>query len=199
VDLEYASLRHGKMVHRVVVGWIWLRGRRPRLELGWRPTDGCGELTRYPVLTTVLRILSHVAFGSLQDHDPVVTFDARPAAFGMHVSSEPGLLGYLIPLSSFTESCNKSQVDDIDMPQLWDDQHNSGCPVLCFPDEPPNRPPNKNESWIALVQRGDCPFVEKVREGMRLGARAVIVGGSKPDSDGGSIGKDELVTMYSVG
>jgi len=34
--------------------------------------------------------------------------------------------------------------------------------------------------WIALVQKGGCAFVTKVRNAQQLGALAVIVGRSAP-------------------
>ena len=60
---------------------------------------------------------------------------------------------------------------------------------LSGPDEP-------TEAWIALIQRGKCEFVMKVREAQRLGAKAVVVGGEDPDISGFP---DTLVNMYSPG
>lgn len=51
---------------------------------------------------------------------------------------------------------------------------NTGCPTLC--PSPPTRHPEQNETWFALVRRGDCDFVTKAREVQRLGAKALIVG-----------------------
>jgi hypothetical protein len=117
------------------------------------------------------------------DHEPSVAFSSRAAAFGSRISNIPGLLGYLVPLNSFTHPCNSTSVD----------KSNEACPPLCLNDD--GSRPGKNESWIALVQRGGCPFAPKVREGQRWGARAVVVGGSTVSDDG----KDDLVTMYSKG
>lgn len=121
----------------------------------------------------------------------------------MHVSGEPGLLGYLVPLSSFTKPCPKPTPSPASSlfhrPSHRLDDDNRGCPPLCFLDNPQIRRPSKNESWIALVQRGNCPFVEKAREGLKLGAKAVIVGGTKLGEDGRGVDEDDLVTMYSVG
>lgn len=55
--------------------------------------------------------------------------------------------------------------------------------------------PERSETWLALVQRGECSFVDKVREAQRLGARGVVVGGAQENAAQG----DELVTMYSPG
>ena len=46
------------------------------------------------------------------------------------------------------------------------------------------------------MQRGQCQFVDKVREAQRLGANAVVVGGDNPETSGNP---DTLVNMYSPG
>ncbi|KAF9262850.1 hypothetical protein L218DRAFT_987884 [Marasmius fiardii PR-910] len=118
---------------------------------------------------------------SVVDRSPIISFASRPAAFGEEI--EAPILGYVIPLSSFTVPCgNQSQVDP---------PPNSGCPKLCIsgPHEP-----EPSEPWIALVQRGRCEFVAKVREAQRLGARAVVVGGDNPEISGYP---DTLVNMFS--
>src|SRR5258708_36356567 len=51
---------------------------------------------------------------------------------------------------------------------------NTGCPMLC--PSPPTRHPEQNETWFALVRRGECDFITKAREVQRLGAKALIVG-----------------------
>lgn len=121
---------------------------------------------------------------SVVDRSPAVSFASRPAAFGAELTDP--LLGYIIPLSAFTIPCSKN-TSDVDI------SPNLGCPDLCVngPHEP-----EPTESWIALVQRGKCEFVNKVREAQRLGARAVVVGGDDPDMSGNP---DALVNMYSPG
>ena len=103
------------------------------------------------------------------------------AAFGAEIDDP--LLGYVIPLSSFTVPCSYDSTSH--------HTDNSGCPDLCISG--PNEP---TEAWIALVQRGKCEFVNKVREAQRLGAKAVVVGGEDPDISGFP---DTLVNMYSPG
>ncbi|KAH7885422.1 hypothetical protein F5I97DRAFT_1885253 [Phlebopus sp. FC_14] len=119
---------------------------------------------------------------SIVDRSPPLTFHSRPAAFGPEL--EEPLLGYVIPLSSFTSSCSADANGD---------SSNTGCPPVC-PSGPHH--PDPTEPWIALVQRGRCPFVDKVREAQSLGARAVVVGGEDPDLTGLP---DTLVNMYSKG
>ncbi|KAJ8080224.1 hypothetical protein PM082_017054 [Marasmius tenuissimus] len=118
---------------------------------------------------------------SVVDRSPIVSFPSRPAAFGEEITTP--ILGYVIPLSSFTVQCSNQS--------LVEPPPNLGCPKLCVPG--PNEP-NPSEPWIALVQRGSCEFVAKVREAQRLGARAVIVGGDNPEV---SRNPDTLVNMFS--
>jgi len=122
---------------------------------------------------------------SIVDRSPPVTFSSRPAGFGAELSDP--LLGYVIPLNSFTVSCSNDTVtSSIDQPNL-------GCPRLCSVD--PNIP-ERLEPWIALVQRGTCQFVSKAREAQRLGAKAIVVGGEDPEISGKP---DTLVNMFSPG
>lgn len=115
---------------------------------------------------------------SVVDRSPILSFPSRPAAFGAEINDP--VLGYVIPLSSFTKPCTSN---DMQVPD------NSGCPSLCL-----SGPRHPTEAWIALVQRGKCEFVRKVREAQRLGARAVVVGGEDPEVTGNP---DTLVNMYS--
>ncbi|KAI9443334.1 hypothetical protein H4582DRAFT_2072391 [Lactarius indigo] len=120
---------------------------------------------------------------SIVDRSPPVIFPSRPAGFGAEISDV--LLGYVIPLNSFTVPCpNTTATSDVDSPNL-------GCPSLCSID--PDIP-QRLEPWIALVQRGACQFVSKAREAQRLGAKAIVVGGEDPDISGKP---DTLVNMFS--
>jgi len=83
---------------------------------------------------------------SVVDRSPPLTFPSRPAAFGPDL--DDALLGYVLPLSSFTAPC----------PSPLHNASNSACPPLC--QIGPHRPGSK-EPWIALVQRGHCSFVDK--------------------------------------
>ncbi|KAF5343255.1 hypothetical protein D9758_013434 [Tetrapyrgos nigripes] len=118
---------------------------------------------------------------SVVDRTPPISFSSRPAAFGAEINGP--LLGYVIPLSSFTIPCSNDS--------LVHNSSNAGCPTLCLSGP---HSPDASELWIALVQRGQCEFVSKVREAQRLGARAVVVGGSDPEISGYP---DTLVNMYS--
>ena len=105
------------------------------------------------------------------------------ATFGAEIKDP--ILGYVIPLSSFTAPCTRNQTINLGLPQ------NTGCSPLCVIS--PNTP---TDTWIALVQRGECEFVRKTREAQKLGAKAVVVGGDDPAISGYP---DALVNMYSPG
>lgn len=121
---------------------------------------------------------------SIVDRSPTLSFISRPAAFGAELRQP--LLGYVIPLSSFTAPCLTNLSSAEPPPNL-------GCPSLCIsgPHEP-----DRSDTWIALVQRGKCEFVNKIREAQRLGANAVVVGGDNPETSGNP---DALINMYSPG
>lgn len=89
---------------------------------------------------------------SVVDRSPPLTFQSRPAAFGPELDDP--LLGYVLPLSSFTSPC--PSIHSLSPPNT----SNSACPPLCHLG--PHRPDPK-EPWIALVQRGHCAFVDKER------------------------------------
>ncbi|KAI0920063.1 hypothetical protein AcV7_006063 [Taiwanofungus camphoratus] len=121
---------------------------------------------------------------SIVDRSPPIMYSARPASFGAELADP--LLGYVIPLSAFTVPCihvSESNVSEL----YFEPDPVQGCPDLCVTG--PNEP-EPNESWIALVQRGGCPFVEKARQAQRLGAKAVVVGGDKDNPEA-------LLNMYS--
>ncbi|EJC98919.1 uncharacterized protein FOMMEDRAFT_95273 [Fomitiporia mediterranea MF3/22] len=123
---------------------------------------------------------------SVVDRSPPVSFVSRPASFGRMI--EDAVNGYGIPMNAFTMSCDEEENDKI---PIWNLEPNLGCPKLCPSG---NHMPEPEESWIAIVQRGNCSFVAKVREAQRFGAKAVIVGGDDPAVTGNP---DVLVNMYS--
>ncbi|KAG8966175.1 hypothetical protein FRC03_012365 [Tulasnella sp. 419] len=123
------------------------------------------------------------------DHEPIETFVSRPASFGPHITEQPGLPGYLIPINSIASHCETTSPN---VPSELE-RENWACPPLCT--DPLPRPVQflRSENWIALVQRGNCSFVKKVKAVQSLGAKAVIVGGWKVlDGD-----RDDLVNMYT--
>ncbi|KAI0039389.1 hypothetical protein FA95DRAFT_1504251 [Auriscalpium vulgare] len=124
---------------------------------------------------------------TIVDRSPPLAFLSRPAGFGAELNDP--LLGYVIPLNAFTAPCpdNSSYISTTD----WIVEPNVGCPSLCPVG---GNVPDSAEPWIALVQRGDCQFVDKAREAQRLGAKALVVGGDDPQLSGNA---DVLVGMFS--
>lgn len=119
---------------------------------------------------------------SVVDRSPPLVYSARPASFGVELADP--LLGYVIPLSAFTAPCPADN-NTTHYPFIPDPDQ--GCPDLCVSG--PSQP-DPAETWIALVQRGGCPFVDKARQAQRLGAKAVVVGGDRDNPDA-------LLNMYS--
>ncbi|EIN12856.1 hypothetical protein PUNSTDRAFT_61229 [Punctularia strigosozonata HHB-11173 SS5] len=129
---------------------------------------------------------------SVLERSPPIVFFAKPALFGAEL--EQPLQGYVIPLSSFTGICPDDN-STISLPRDYDDEDplplNDGCPRRCASG--PNVP-DPADTWIALVQRGECDFVSKAREAQRLGAKAVVVGGDDPRQSGN---RDVPITMLA--
>ncbi|GJJ15819.1 hypothetical protein Clacol_010097 [Clathrus columnatus] len=143
---------------------------------------------------------------SVVDRTPILSFAARPAAFGPSLD----VLGYMIRVEDFSIPCSDGTPDDnntndhdrgypVDRKGTYDDNWKKnkpdlrkGCPPICFSE---TKRPESAETWIALVMRGGCTFVEKIREAQRLGAKGVVVGGETPIQDTHG---DGLVQMYSL-
>jgi len=144
---------------------------------------------------------------SVVDRSPTVILASRPASFGPIF--EDAVMGYGISMNAFTVPCRNDthrgnwSEDARHGSHLWQPEEafasmlyhapNLGCPQLCPYGE---HIPDASESWIAIVQRGTCSFVAKVREAEKFGAKAVVVGGDNPDVTGNP---NTLLTMYSQG
>jgi len=108
------------------------------------------------------------------------SFLTRPAAFGPGEVDEDGLWGTMIPIQKFLCNDSQSHCRNTGCPReaqaLWIENTETSSSFLkkVWPyRRESNRPP---ADWIALVERGDCSFEEKVRTAQRMGAQAVIVG-----------------------
>lgn len=145
------------------------------------------------------------------DRTPALTFNARPAAFG----PSKDVLGYMIRVEDFSVPCDDEEGTEggekthepwwpgggnesgWERLRLQKASKNSdvrhGCPKLCLKDK---NKPEVTETWIALIMRGECTFVDKVREAQRFGAKGVVVGGENAEQDSHG---DGLVQMYSMG
>ena len=85
-------------------------------------------------------------------------FPSRTAEFGPRIQIE-GITGILLPVESLNETGNRK-----------------GCEILKIP--PSLKINNVDVPWIALVERGNCTFLQKVKSMQESGASAVIVGGT---------------------
>jgi len=92
-----------------------------------------------------------------------VTYQDRIAAFGPRLTDE-GLFGYIVSV------------------EMIEDDNQKGCSKL--------KKDVSTKNWIALVERGQCTFIEKVRNMQASGAIAVVVGDNE---------KNGLITMYATG
>ncbi|KAI3626593.1 hypothetical protein CBS9595_001954 [Malassezia furfur] len=143
----------------------------------------------------------------------------RPAAFGPGKVDDDGLWGHLLPIRLFY---GEQDADGV-VP-------NYGCPSAShaaassastsawaglWGANAARRPP---PDWIALVERGECAFSDKVRLAQELGAIAVVVGDAKHaydedsqierlvslrdipwDNDEWDTGETRPITMYPDG
>ena len=72
-------------------------------------------------------------------------------------------------MSSFTVPC-AANTTTLDPAENW------GCPKLCLAGD---KSPEPSETWIALVQRGKCEFVKKVREAQLAQYNYILVVGDE--------------------
>ncbi|KAH9821103.1 hypothetical protein DFH28DRAFT_923538 [Melampsora americana] len=156
-----------------------------------------------------------------------------PAGFGPHFDNPDGRLMKLLPIESITHPNTKTNDSNPPLQNKNLIEARRGCPppeLLTFLSNPLDltidhsqllsasqssvlEPPH---NWIALVERGTCTFVDKIRYAQHLGASAVIVGdwesspisfktNSGPIFYSNPLGSDKfgfgtgLVTMYAPG
>ncbi|KAJ3359036.1 hypothetical protein GGF32_009647 [Allomyces javanicus] len=149
---------------------------------------------------------------------PVPDPDVDDAALiAILASDAPPLAGYLVPVQRLTPDNTAhgcvpvpgpvrgpgpwmpgppadpvpNGIDDLDVPPElaeWAEQARS------VPSLSPGMLDDTGETfpWIAVVERGTCAFIDKVRAMQRSGAAGVIVGDNEPDGVG-------LLTMYAGG
>ncbi|GAA5840894.1 hypothetical protein JCM11251_007632 [Rhodosporidiobolus azoricus] len=111
-------------------------------------------------------------------------YPSRPSSFGPHLVSSP-LRGFLFPITSLVPSSDSYACSS--SPSL------SPSPAT---NTLPTRHGNVPEDWIALVQRGKCPFSDKVRVAQEWGAKGVVFGDME-ESEGGIGGGKGLLTPWS--
>lgn len=97
----------------------------------------------------------------------------RPAAFGPDKVDDDGLWGTLVPIQMYLNTDKNDGCVNASEPSLRDNDGYVSKPVVGKrkTKEPPS-------DWIALIERGQCTFEQKVRAAQHMGAKAVIVGDS---------------------
>lgn len=95
------------------------------------------------------------------------------------------------------------------------DSNGSGANLGClshrtydfgFTRKSPDSLPSPPKDWVALIQRGRCSFVEKIRFAQELGAKAVIIGNDAANTEangqrqviGGSDAGDLVIPAFSM-
>lgn len=115
-------------------------------------------------------------------------YQSRPSSFGPHLKQD--FTGLLFPITAFAKDSNSYACSPLPTAT-------PSSPLLVQrSNHEANRtvPPN----WIALVQRGNCPFSDKVRVAQSIGASAVLFGDQSYEG-GGIGGFGGLLTPWSPG
>lgn len=104
---------------------------------------------------------------------------SRPASFGPHIMEQEGRIGWLAPMEVVLlgyDALTKSLESEVDEDKVQ--RARRGCPSSDEEADKQNgtalAPPSTG--WVALMERGSCPFATKIRYAQSLGASAVIVG-----------------------
>lgn len=125
------------------------------------------------------------------------SYATRPAAFGPQAVDAEGLWGHLLPIRLFYGTPNHDGLVPNDgCPGHTQDSASANASSFnrLLRGSKPRKPP---KNWIALVERGNCSFVEKVRLAQELGAIAVVVGDAKYEYDEDSA-IDRLVNLRDI-
>lgn len=107
---------------------------------------------------TIITILTCSVDGLVEVMRSGELFPARTAEFGPRIKMD-GITGILLPIELLDENGLKN-----------------GCQVL--KDPPVLKINNDQVPWIALIERGSCTFLQKIKAMQDSGAAAVVVGGT---------------------
>ncbi|KAI8988655.1 hypothetical protein BDB01DRAFT_888495 [Pilobolus umbonatus] len=127
----------------------------------WACVHGKNSTCKTLIKIFVLCLLADLCYGTITVISTNDTLIDRIAAFGPRIDGDIGITGQLLQPSS---------VD------------NYGCAAITSPIP--------DNDWIALVERGECSFLQKVKSMQESGAIAVIVGDKHFNG---------WVTMYAPG
>ena len=115
-------------------------------------------------------------------------YQSRPSSFGPHLKED--FTGLLFPITAFAKDSNSYACSPPPSTAT------PSSPLLVQRSHESNRTAPVN--WIALVQRGNCPFSDKVRFAQSIGASAVLFGDQSYE-EGGIGGFGGLLTPWSPG
>ncbi|KAI3632388.1 hypothetical protein MIR68_009494 [Amoeboaphelidium protococcarum] len=159
------------------------------------------------IVTLVLVILVQTLIAKVTVLSTNDTYDDRIAAFGPNIDIDSPVRGILVAVDQLsprpteiirdntTTTIQEQQDVDDEIPQLQF-SYIENSPKGCVPVYPPEfiQQPAGNETippWIALVERGQCSFVDKVRAMQQSGASAVVVGDNEQ--------RNGLIVMFGSG
>ena len=110
-------------------------------------------------------------FSTCYVHSPQlnVSWLSRPAAFGARITSQAGLQGRLESIARHPAVSSGNDAPDIDT-----DKAKKGCQVD-LSQRLSSSYKDGGESRIALIERGDCPFLTKLLNAQALGYQAAIM------------------------
>lgn len=104
-----------------------------------------------------------------------VSYRTKPAGFGPDRVDEDGLWGTLIPIQIYLDSSeNTGCVEEWTSGTLREEGYIKDSLLQTVMQKRTKKQPPSD--WIALVERGQCTFEQKVRTAQLMGAKAVVVG-----------------------
>lgn len=131
------------------------------------------------------------------------TYEDRPAAFGPRYPTIEGIMVAVESLPTFIDTSDRKSIyrkrfrtqSNQTISASMENVTSTGSisaqysPKGCKPVIAPKIP--KNTTWIALVERGECSFIQKIDAMQKSGAAAVVVGDNEKNNG--------LITMYAAG
>ena len=147
-----------------------------------RPTHldyGRPGLFRPRTWNSIASALGGFSMTSVYSPELNVSWTARPAGFGPRILGKEAFEGQLLSIAQFSQDVEPSVAI-------------KGCHVDL--DKILDRNPGRSSS-IALIERGDCPFISKIVNAQALHFDAVIIYNDRGTF--GQVDDDELLSMWS--
>lgn len=99
---------------------------------------------------------------------------SRPASFGPHINEQEGRVGWLAPMEVVLLGKDAFEKEGKEGDEV--EKARRGCPPADEEFKTNGTALQPPEGWVAVMERGSCPFATKIRYAQSLGAAAVIVG-----------------------